>query len=578
MPSLWAFTDFRGCSGCNLSNCPPLAESHQIAESIEHDRRWKSIGFVDPDNCPIYHVNLGDSGQLCFSTVEPVVRCPSLTDLLTKRPGLMIGYLIFGLLFVLLIVFTVMTVRNWHWSHIVVLILTFITGIAASIGAAKTLKMRRQGLVDVKNSEERLEAVTVALKKQRFGEPTAHSYSTESLRGVEEALKLRRTGRGRVWESGAVSVNDNNRIFTFPQPRNPGDPQIGILSNVLVFAFLDEQFVSPDDPSASLSYPAKFVGTFRVTNEKAESLELVPELVLNDEMYQAPGSWTLFEKMPSDQHDVFDRQKADGSGEMSLSEFRQKLQDVYLPAANVGLLPDSAEYEAFIDRQAFDGRSLGEIDRWIEENSATRINQRFTPDPEEVFVRYRFNKKSAHNYKVDGQGNLITDGGYTLLGEAIDPALHLGADVSFNQDEEVTIDLPTATGYQRSDQTIIEPFNQREDVTEVNRIFRRRLYNFPSVFADLRRQAVDLGKRAAEVRAQNEVQAVALANVQSQIAKRDDILTKIREDNANLQKDVEAIVVLLKLRTNDLELMKQEIADLERKLNAKRSGRDGRPE
>ncbi len=492
----------------------------------------------------------------------------------------MIGYLIFGLMFVLLIVFTVMTVRNWHWSHIVILCLTFIGTVAASMGAAKTLQYRSRDLRAVKNTEEQLATVTAELNKQRFGEAAASFYSADSLRGVEEELKLRLTGRGRVWMNGTITEKAPNRVFTFPQARAAGDSHIGSLENVLVYAFLDGQYESfLDDQSDTLAYPAKFVGTFRVANEKADSLELIPELVLNDEVYQAPGSWTLFEKMPSDQHDVFTRQKEDGTV-MTLAEFRQKLVETHVSAENVGMDPASSEYEALIDRLAFDGRSLGEIDRWIEENSATRINQRYVPDPEEVFVRYRFNKKSNRTYKVNGQGNLTTDGGYTLLGEAIDPALHLegGDTLSFNPNEEVLIDLPTATGYTRADQTAIEPFNQREDVTEVDRIFRRHLHNFPSVFADFRRQAVDLGKSADELRLQNDAQAAVLANAQAQIAKRDDILTKIGQDNTNLQKDVEAISVLLQKRTAELETMQQEIADLERKINAQRSQRDGRPE
>ncbi len=53
-----------------------MAESCQIAESIEPVYVWKSIGFVDPDNSPIYHVNLGDSGQLRIFTTRIAVRLP----------------------------------------------------------------------------------------------------------------------------------------------------------------------------------------------------------------------------------------------------------------------------------------------------------------------------------------------------------------------------------------------------------------------------------------------------------------------------------------------------------------------
>lgn len=482
----------------------------------------------------------------------------------------MTGYIVFGLLFVLLIVFTVMTVKNWHWTNIVVLALTYIAGVAAIYSAGWAMKLRTQAILELKRSTEALERAERELNEVRYGGGDALTYSPTSLYGVQEALKLQMTGRGRVWMNGAVAEAGPNRKFTFPVARNAGDPQVGMLNQVLVFAFLDADF-------NGFPYPARFVGTFRVANEAPDSLELVPELVLNSELMQSPGTWTLFEKMPSDQHDIFSQNKPDGSGKMTISEFRTLLETEFLPPQNVGLAADSAEYERFIDQIAFDGRSLGEIETWIEENAAIRKNQRFSPLPTEVFVRFKFNKKSNRQYKVDGIGNLESDGPYTLLGEAIDPALHLGKEVAFNPDDEILIDLPTATGYQRSDQTAIQPFSQLEDVTEVDRIYSRKLVNFPAMFTDLRRQSVDLAFRTEEVRKQNEVQAKTLADAEAQITLRDDVTTKMQADNENLKKDVAAISELLKVRTAEIESMQQEIADLERKISALRARRDGGP-
>lgn len=482
----------------------------------------------------------------------------------------MIGYIVFGLLFVLLIVFTVLTVRNWHWTNIVVLALTYLAGVGAIYGAAWARKLRADDVLAVLDSEARLKRVSQELRTARYGSGDSLTYAPQSLYGIEEALKLKMTGRGRVWMNGRISELNGNRRFEFPVARNAGDPQVGALNGVLVFAFLDLDF-------EGTPYPARFVGTFRVANEKADSMELIPELILGDEMYNAPGSWTLFEKMPSDQHDVFGWMKEDGSGEMTLSEFRAKLETEWLPASTMAMAADSPEYEKFIDQIAFDGRPLGEIETWIEDNAASRKNQRFSPAQEEVFVRYRFNKRSNRTYKVDGQGNLESDGPYTLLGEAIDPALHLGADVQFNPDDEVLIDLPTAIGYQRADQTSIPPFTQQEDVTEINRIYRRTLVNFPAMFADLRRQAVDLTRRTGEVIQQNEVQEKALADAETQFAKRAEVIVKMKEDNANLVRDVAAIGALLEQRTRDVESMRQEISDLERRLSAQRTNRDGLP-
>ncbi len=481
----------------------------------------------------------------------------------------MITYLIFGLLFVLLIVFSILTAKNWHWSQIVILCLIYLVGVAAVFGAASTLAKRRDALIEVKKSSEELDTLTEQLTRQRFGDPENIRYSADSLYGVEEALKLELAGRGRVWMNGQVADANGNRKFTFPVSREAGNPDIGALQNAVVFAFLDEQF-------GELTYPGKFVGTFRVANETADSLELEPRLLLNDEIYQLPGTWTLYEKMPSDQYQIFSRQKEDGTGELSLDEFRAKLE-TELPPELVGMEPGSADYEAFIDQFLFDGRSIGEIENWLE-TAENRISRVFTPDPDEVFVKYRFDRKSSRSYKVDAQGNLETDGGYNFLGEAIDPALHLGPpDVEFGPDDEVLIDLPSATGYQRVDGSRVPAFPQVESVTELDRIYKRQLYDFPAMFADLRRQSAALDARTAEMIRQNEIQEQAFNNMSSQIALRQEQIQKIQQDNENLQKDVEAINALLQQRTEEVALIRQELNDLERKLNAQRSGRDGKP-
>ncbi len=482
----------------------------------------------------------------------------------------MIGYVIFGLLFVLLLVFGFLTARNWHWSSIVLLVLSYLAAVACAFGAAKSLQLRRDAVSKMDAAVKQRDQLKKDFSLARFGEATALTYAPTSLYGVEEALKLKLTGRGRVWMNGTVEDAAGNRLYKFPAARDAADPNIGLLNNILLYAFLDNQV-------GELSYPTRFLGVFRASDEKADSLLLTPELVVSNDDYVAPGTWSLFEKMPSDRFETFPRLKADGSAEMTLTEFRTELENTWMPAEALGMDRASPEYERLIDQFAFDGRSIGEIERWIEENAATRISQRFAPDPEEVLVRYKFNKRSNQPYTVDGQGNLETDGPFTLLGEAIDPGLKLGKQVEFNPDDEVLVDLPNATGYQASEQNVIAPFTQREDVTEVDRVYRRRLYDFPSLFADLRRQSVDFVKRTATVTLQNEVQAKALADAQGQITFRDDDIRKLQADNSNLQQDVAEITRLLDARRLELDTMRQEIADLQRRIEAQRRQRDGEP-
>jgi hypothetical protein len=116
------------------------------------------------------------------------------------------------------------------------------------------------------------------------------------------------------------------------------------------------------------------------------------------------------------------------------------MSDLFLPAATLGFDPQSKEYEELVDRYAFDGMSLGKIQNWIDQNTAGRKSTRFEPLPEEVFVQYRFNKKSSKSYQVDANGSVENDGLFTPLGQAVDPALHAGKEVEFAEGDTVLVD------------------------------------------------------------------------------------------------------------------------------------------
>jgi hypothetical protein len=294
--------------------------------------------------------------------------------------------------------------------------------------------------------------------------------------------------------------------------------------------------------------------------------------VADTQEYSAPSStWTLFEKMPADRRDAFRRvvgipedafslDKSSEDVQKTVTEFREKLINEYLPASILGIdtndAKQAARYESLIDRYSFDGVTLGQIETWIESQGENRINTRFDPLPEEVFVVYKFNKKSNRVYQVDAAGNLnlSTDGAFTPLGHAVDRSLHAGTDIQFEKDDVVWIDQLTAEGYLRGANDLVQPFPQLEDVTEIARVFVRQVRDFPFLLSNLTQQARELTEEIARVQENNEKTRKAEQDAQSQITLRDDHINKLREDRDRLAQDLEVI----RNRAADLVLQQEE--------------------
>ena len=185
------------------------------------------------------------------------------------------SYAIIGLVFVLLIVFGVLSAKNWHWLNIVFLILTFVAGVAACGAMAKSLKLRRDNIADAEKWEKQKEKNEEQANLAIFGSPNSISYDSKSLRGINELLTRELHGRGRVWAGGTVSfkgndADDPNRIFKFSAARESVDPT-NQLKGILLYAFADQPVAADNQ-----LLPVTFVGTFRVVGETPEQIEIEP--------------------------------------------------------------------------------------------------------------------------------------------------------------------------------------------------------------------------------------------------------------------------------------------------------------
>ena len=214
------------------------------------------------------------------------------------------SYAIFGLIFVLLIVFGVMSSKSWHWLNIVFLILTYVAGVAAAVGMSKALKLRQRDMSEAFRQEKLAETNEDAANLAISGSPNSIIYDANSLRGLNEQLNQEMLGRGRVWPSGNVTVSEKtpaNRVFNFAADRGDNGPQ-NQMTGMVVYIFAD-------DVINGQNYPVYYIGTARIASETPQQIELEPVFIVDDEAYTTPAAtWSLFEKMPIDRRDAFKKQ------------------------------------------------------------------------------------------------------------------------------------------------------------------------------------------------------------------------------------------------------------------------------
>lgn len=486
---------------------------------------------------------------------------------------------ILGLAFILLIVFCVMSAKTWHWVNIVFVVLSFLAGVAAIFGLTEVYKLRTDAIASVNEWERKAEEAEAAANLQIVGDPTSLAYEPGSLRFISETLTRELAGRGRVWSHGQITPDNERRDFTFSNER-PVGPEVQPLLDVVLHAFLERQVTDR-------MVPANYIGSVRVSEESPKGLKLEAVALADSEEFAQPtGTWTLFEKMPLDRRGSFKKATIafaesnpsapdeikdfvkglkDENKDLDITKFRQILTANFLAAETIGFDPASREYEELIDRYAFDGLSLGKIQNWIDQNSAGRKVLRFEPPPEEVFIKYQFNKASTNPYQVDANGSVETEGQFNGLGHAIDEALHHGGPVTFDKGDTVLVDKRSADGYARGDQQIA-PFKNNEDVTMVDQIFIRQVRDFPFEFSDVTIQVRKASEEIDRVTKANVVQAESLVNTRAQIDERSRLTGELESDRANLRNDLDTIIGLGDRKSSEVSDLQQQVSSLQRQI------------
>ena len=214
-----------------------------------------------------------------------IVDCTLLADVNMINAGVV------GLLALVVLVFAILSTKNWHWINVVLLILTLIVSITSVIGMTQVFKHRRDGMLAYEKQRKAAERAEAEVAKIIGGDPLSIKYDTGSLRDNNNQLALAMTGRGRAWRGSDVSVAEgdgNQRTVTLKNERNLENE--ASLDGAVLYAFAERD-----------GLPVRYIGSVFVTAETENDFTIQPVALVDTQRYDDPGAkWTLFEKMPQD--------------------------------------------------------------------------------------------------------------------------------------------------------------------------------------------------------------------------------------------------------------------------------------
>ena len=475
-----------------------------------------------------------------------------------------------GLIALIVLVFAILSAKNWHWVNVVLLIFTLIASITSIIGMTYAFKHRRDGMLIFQRESKRALDAEAKLENIISGDPLSVQYGKGSLRDSNNRLALAMTGRGHAWRGCTVTADGEQNKFTLKNERNQEDE--ASLVGAIVYAFSENNGI-----------PANYIGSVAVEVIESE-LVLKPVDLVDSQRFENPQKpWTLFEKMPQDQHGIFKEALVSKTNleeddidsavaklvksmqeskeiskefvEVDIAEFTQILKRDFLPANQLGYAPDSLEYEQLIDQYAFDGQSIGRIEKYID-STPGRNNTLFEPAPEEVFIKFSFLEDSdtaVQTDAADNVGNLANDGLYNTAGQSVVASLMQNPNgVTFKTNDVVLIDEPSAAEFQNVHQGKLQ---------QIDRIYVRPLHDFPLMFKDMKIRAAQFVKEKITAEATTAKTEVAWQDALKQIEVRTELIAKSTEDEERFKRDAGNL-----LKTN--EASRQRSAGLERQIKS----------
>lgn len=493
----------------------------------------------------------------------------------------MLFAILVALLFIGLIVFVVFAAKQWHWLHIVAVILVFLTGVPAVYCAGYVLKVRKDLVAKSYAAVSQAQAARQEYYERLYGAEAGPrgGFGKGSLKAAVTDNRLLTMGRGRIWETANVATVAPGKItLDIPvvqapaaggaeqddaggnapdaaaQPAaaaaNPVENLTGAYPTPSSLVYLFEatgqkiNVAGPNSDQGSeqqIIVPGNYLGTVRVLSVNGTRVETSPEAFLPESL-KADTPVVIYEKPPTDFHGVM--QLALGfeeSDSPSIDDVRDKYQASF-PPEMFGMQATDAAYIKMLDDISFDRRPVTEIDQWLSAKGRPSL----VPSPEEIMIKVRVLQDIAAD--VDGTQDMVANGAFDTLGRTNDPGLMIGKQgvvVKSRQGDETDVFLVDArtgeTGYTRPDGTQIKSLQEEGKVEIISQIYFRRLHDYSSEIEQKRLDMQLAQERIKEYEAYQKASDEIYANTQSQVALRDDVISKLSEDQRNLESDLRSV-------------------------------------
>jgi hypothetical protein len=232
--------------------------------------------------------------------------------------------IVFQILFAVVIlvglITIIMSIKNWHWAQMVLLLSLFLVSILDMILGMEVYRIHRnfgrpipaleKKIDEVENRIKALQQGTrdQALANQIFPEGLPFDWEKEGRMPSEDVwrqrLQVQARERGRVWtgvKAGRIDVRTGQVNVAIPAPKPHG-----LQKDSIVYAF--EQLPAGTPPGQK----AQYLGEFRVTevSDAGAVLQSVQGLDQRtaarlETSARSNRTWKLYEKMPLDSHELF---------------------------------------------------------------------------------------------------------------------------------------------------------------------------------------------------------------------------------------------------------------------------------
>lgn len=500
----------------------------------------------------------------------------------------MLFYIFAGVLFVALVVFLVLIGRKgeWHWAHITAVALAFLTAVPGYYCMAYVLKTRKAIIKEFHASNTALEdARTQYLDKLYGREPgTRGGFGDGSLKAEQSRYSLLTMGKGRSWDQAVLqSRNGNDATFDIPAAAaaNPDAaaadapaadaapapaaaqavPTAGEypLVGSLIYAFQLTGLTVAENRQVAV--PGNYLGAYRVTAVNGTTITATAQTAMQSNINVGDGV-ALFERPPQDTNNVMNMALGfDVTAQPTIDEYRERFQAVF-PPETFNLDNNSQAYKDMLDAFSFDGRSITDIDTWLNKQDPSR--PAWNPGVEEVLVVSRI--LTPFEETVDGTQDMVTSGVFDSLGRANDPELQMGKPAQIaaaregDENDVMLIDEATASaGYTRQDGSQVRSWEEDRRSQPINRIYARRLRDYTTEIEQLVFEQKIFNERIAEYTRLNTSVTASTVAAEAQEQIRQTKITELAQDQENLKGD-------LQIANDYLADMESRLADLRREI------------